>query len=104
MKDKRKILMDNGWEPVMDGDWELWLDPIDETRDDPTTLKQAWDGFRRQRFMEKNRKQMKETKGHTLNSKYAHGRTSSSQRQRRNLACLTNLSEKLKEIGRTVDI
>lgn len=55
MKDKRKILMENGWEPIMEGDLELWLDPEDETRNDPSLLKQAWDAFRNRKFMEKNK-------------------------------------------------
>ena len=67
MKDKRKILIENGWEPVMDGDLELWLDPEDETRNDPSLLKQAWDNFRRARFMENKSKKLKESQGLTLN-------------------------------------
>ena len=47
--EKSQVLIQHGWEPVMEGDHELWLDPEDETRDDPSTFKQAWYVYRMRR-------------------------------------------------------
>jgi len=37
-EEKKQTLIASGWEPVMEGNHQLWLDPEDETRDDPTTF------------------------------------------------------------------
>lgn len=65
--EKKQILIANGWEPVQEGVHQLWLDPDDETRNDPTTFKNAYYAFRQRRYQEKVAKQKKEMEGLTLN-------------------------------------